>query len=109
MANHLKAAMAALGPTVAATLAWPILYLGSPGSRAGILLTIPALLFCIGWAWLQTGWITNHLTELTGERHKRLWKTLAFACQTLGVLASAPIFFGTLYMLKTLNVEVNLS
>jgi hypothetical protein len=106
MANHLKMAMLALAPAVVATFAWPILYLGSPRQGAGMALMIAAMLFCITWAWVQTRWIALHLTELMGKKHERLWKTLAFTGQALGVLASGPIFFGTLLVLKAMNVDV---
>jgi hypothetical protein len=109
MANHLKTAMAALAPAVVATLAWPILYRKSGGNGAGVALMIVALLICIAWAWVQTRWITSHLTELMGRKHERLWKSLVFAGQTVGVLASGPIFFGALSALRALNVELDLT
>ena len=109
IANHLRMALAALAPAAVATVAWPILYLGTRRQGAGIALMLAALALCVAWAWIQTRWITRHLTELMGPRHERLWKTVTFAGQTLAVLASGPLFFGTLFVLKVLQVDIDLS
>lgn len=98
-----------MSPAVVSMLAWPILYHNSRDNSAGIALMIVALLICIAWAWAQTRWITSHLTELMGKKHERLWKSVVFAGQTVGVLASGPIFFGALSILRALNVDLDLA
>ncbi|HEY7311244.1 MAG TPA: hypothetical protein VH643_17920 [Gemmataceae bacterium] len=106
-ATHAAGCLVTLIPPTVAILGWPGLYFAV--SLAVIFIMPFVLIGCVGWAWVQSRSVSEHLAALLGWRRGRFLRAAVFAVQLVIIVESWPLFGSFLRLLESLGYKVGWS
>jgi hypothetical protein len=105
-ATHAAGSLVVFLPPAVAILGWPVLYFGA---FFAVLFMPLVLICCLGWAWLQSRGVAEHLSALLGWPTGFLLRVIVFSVQAALILASWPLFGYSLRLLESMGHKVGWS